>query len=636
MKHCVLTCFFLLCLATQVAGQCVTQIAVTPAIPYRESFESSDGGWLSGGFNDDWALGTPNKTAINSAGDGNRCWVTGSLLGNRYNDGEQSWLRSPCFDLTALQYPYISFKIFWESELDFDGLQLQYSDNGGISWLTAGSNSDPVDCLNKNWYNTSNVDYLRRFTSDGNGWCGNIQTTGPSNCRRGGGSGDWVVAGKTMPQLRGKTNIVFRFVFASGTQCNNFDGAAIDSFTVSEATNAISYSYQCDDVTKVNFTALGCADFGLNWNFGDPLSGGSNVSTLIKPTHLFSGPGIYTVTLTSLSGPDRPAATFVTTFTVALVQVRTLNQLSCPNDASGSLEAYIEPPALSAGFTYTWNTNPVQTTPIISLLPAGNYKITATPPPDGCISESEATIFSIPSFFILSDKGNDTCDNNLGFINTDVSGGTNPYLFSWSNGAAGTDEINNLGKGKYTITVVDVNGCITSYTDSIESINPLSVKLGNDTTLCPGDDITLSPGAGYNTYRWQDGSTGNEFKVIQKGSYFVTVSDMDYGCIAKDTIKIEEDCGEIYFPSAFTPNGDGRNEWFGPLGNLNAVNNFSLKIFDRWGSLVFESNDPFTKWNGNTKNYPIPSGATTYVWQARFDYRDQKNVFRKGSVVIVY
>lgn len=636
MKQCLLISFFLQCLLVQLSAQCVTTIAVTGSSPYGESFETSAGGWVSGGVNDDWALGTPNKTEINGAGDGNRCWVTGTLLGNRYNDGEQSWLRSPCFNLTAMQYPYISFKVFWESELDFDGLQLQYSENGGLSWQTAGSNSDPVDCLNKNWYNTSNVDYLQRFTGDGDGWCGNIQTGGPSNCRRGLGSGGWLVAGKTMPQLAGKTNIVFRFVFASGTQCNNFDGAAIDSFTVSEAINPVSFTYQCDDVSRVNFQAAGCADFGLNWNFGDPLSGSSNTSTLTAPTHIFSGPGQYTVTLTAPGGADRPTGNFVSSFTVAIVQVRVLNPLTCPNDTNGTLEAYIEPPAFATGFSFSWNTNPVQNTAVISSLPPGNYKVTATPPPDGCALESEAIISAIPAFLILSDKVNDTCDNNLGFINTTVTGGTGPYLYSWSNGAVGTDEINNLGKGKYTLTVVDDNGCITAYTDSIESVNPLRIALGNDTTLCPGDIIKLSPNGVYDTYRWQDGSTGNEFIVDEEGTYTLMVTDAQYGCEAKDTIQIKEDCGEIYFPTAFSPNGDGRNEWFGALGNLSALENFSMQIYDRWGALVFESTDPFTKWNGKVKTNALPSGATTYVWQARFDYRDQKNVFRKGTIVVIY
>ncbi len=636
MKYVLAVGFLLHCLSFRASTQCATQIVVSNTTPYKESFENNNGGWTSGGVNDDWAWGTPNKKEIKTAGDGSKCWITGSLTGNRYNDGEQSWLQSPCFNCTALQYPYISFKIFWESELDFDGIQLQYSENGGLSWLNSGGVNDPVDCLNKNWYNAGNVDYLRRFTGDGNGWCGNIQTSGPSNCRKGQGSGGWLVAGKTMPLLKGKSNIRFRFIFASGTQCNNFDGAAIDSFTISEAVNTIAYTYQCVDVTQINFSAIGCANNGVSWNFGDPNSGMANTSSQQNPTHLFSGPGEYTITLTAPGGNDRPNAIATTQFKVAIVDATVITPLQCPGDRNAVLQASIQPASLSTGFTYSWNSSPVQLTATATALPPGIYTVTATPPPDGCASTATATIADIQPFQILSQKGNDTCDNKLGFIKTNVSGGTAPYLYSWSNGAVGTDEINLLRNDDYTLTVVDDNGCITTFTEQIESINPINIFLGNDTVICPGDRIILTPGLAFNAYLWQDGSTNDSLFVQSAGDYNLTIEDALYGCIAKDTIKIEEDCGEIYFPSAFTPNGDNKNEFFGALGNLNALQNFSMKIYDRWGALVFESTNPFIKWNGLANKNTLPAGATAYTWYARFDYRTQKNIFRKGTILVLY
>ncbi len=636
MKYVVAFGYFLHCLVFQAYSQCATQIAISNISPYNESFENNNGGWLSGGANDDWAWGAPNKTEIKTAGDGTKCWITGGLTGNRYNDGEQSWLQSPCFNLSALQYPYISFKIFWESELDFDGIQLQYSENGGASWQTTGGVNDPIDCLNKNWYNTGNVDYLRRFTGDGNGWCGNIQTSGPSNCRKGQGSGGWVVAGKTIPTLKAKANIRFRFIFASGTSCNNFDGAAIDSFTISEAVNKIDYTYQCVNVSQVNFSAFGCADNGVSWDFGDPLSGISNTSSQQNPTHVFSGPGEYTIALTAPGGMDRPTAISTRKFKVAIVEALVITPIQCPGDRNGVLQANIQPASLSNGFTYSWNTNPAQLTATATALPPGTYTVTAIPASDGCTSSADASIGAIQPFQILSQKGNDTCNNNLGFIKTTVSGGTAPYLYSWSNGAVGTDEINLLRNDVYTLTIVDDNGCIRNLSDTIESINPINIFLGNDTIICPGDIITLTPGFTFKTYTWQDGSTNDSFIVKSAGSYEVSITDVEYGCIAKDSIKIEEDCGEIYFPTAFTPNGDNKNESFGALGNLNALQNFSLKIYDRWGALVFASTNPFVKWNGLANGNSKPAGATAYTWYASFDYREQKNMFRKGTILVLY
>lgn len=99
-----------------------TQCAFTVnSFPYNESFESSAGGWVSGGTNNDWAMGTPNKAYIQSAGAGNTCWVTGSLTGSFYNFAQRSFVYSPCFDFTNLQKPFVKFKIYWEGENQYDG-----------------------------------------------------------------------------------------------------------------------------------------------------------------------------------------------------------------------------------------------------------------------------------------------------------------------------------------------------------------------------------------------------------------------------------------------------------------------------------------------------------------------------------
>ena len=75
----------------------------------------------------DWAWGTPSHPSINTAAEGTKGWFVGSLSGTYYEFGQQSWLESPCFDFTALQYPYISFKLYWECERQYDGLGFQYS-----------------------------------------------------------------------------------------------------------------------------------------------------------------------------------------------------------------------------------------------------------------------------------------------------------------------------------------------------------------------------------------------------------------------------------------------------------------------------------------------------------------------------
>ena len=121
---------------------CVTKFnAQISVFPYIEDFETAPS-WTavtaptsSLANTSDWAWGTPNHTyVIQSAGSGVKCWCAGGLTGAFYNNWEQSFVKSPVFNFTNLLYPHIKFKLFYDSEYHFDGGNLQYSLNGGVTW----------------------------------------------------------------------------------------------------------------------------------------------------------------------------------------------------------------------------------------------------------------------------------------------------------------------------------------------------------------------------------------------------------------------------------------------------------------------------------------------------------------------
>lgn len=116
--------------------------------PYLEGFETSDGHWYTNGTFSSWQWGTPLKTVINKAANGNSCWVT-NLSGN-YNDNEQSYLYSPCFDLSGLVAPVFSFSHIFrtEDDCDCDYHWVEYSTDGS-SWTKLGITGSGV-----NWYDT--------------------------------------------------------------------------------------------------------------------------------------------------------------------------------------------------------------------------------------------------------------------------------------------------------------------------------------------------------------------------------------------------------------------------------------------------------------------------------------------------
>ncbi|HET6254759.1 MAG TPA: S8 family serine peptidase [Puia sp.] len=124
----------------------------TPLIstfPYLEGFENNNGYWYTGGFNSSWQWGAPHKTIINRAANGNNCWVT-SLSGD-YNNNELSYLYSPCFDLSSLHQPELSFSHIFQTEddCDCDYHWAEYSTDG-VNWFRLGTVGSGT-----NWYDNA-------------------------------------------------------------------------------------------------------------------------------------------------------------------------------------------------------------------------------------------------------------------------------------------------------------------------------------------------------------------------------------------------------------------------------------------------------------------------------------------------
>lgn len=361
---------------------------VISTFPYNEDFEAA-AAWTTGGTNNDWAWGTPANTTINSAGGGTKCWVAGGLTGNSYLNSEQAWIMSPCFDFSSLNYPWISFKIFWECERQWDGMVLQYSLNGGTTWANVGAFGDPVNCLNQNWFNYNNITWLNSLPAGTrNGWSGRTGPTAAS-CTGGFGSNTWVTATHCMTALANQPSVRFRFLFGSGTTCNSYDGIGIDDILIQDApANNANFTSSCAGGNTVNFTNLSTqCPTAYAWDFGDPASGGANTSSATNPSHTFSGPGVYNVSLTT-SGPCNAPSTIVIPVTILGVSI-TSTQVTCNGAGDGTATA--NPTGGAGPFNYVWNTLPVQNSQTATGLTPGTYTVTVTAV-GACSTTSSVTI----------------------------------------------------------------------------------------------------------------------------------------------------------------------------------------------------------------------------------------------------
>jgi gliding motility-associated-like protein len=129
-------------------------------------------------------------------------------------------------------------------------------------------------------------------------------------------------------------------------------------------------------------------------------------------------------------------------------------------------------------------------------------------------------------------------------------------------------------------------------------------------------------------------------KPDKAGTYLYTVrfSDTLATCAAHDTIKVTvidpstQPCGEVYVPTAFTPNGDDLNEAFG-LSNPYTIGTLeSFEVVDRWGGIMFRSTDPFEKWDGKFNGVTVQPG--TYLYRVQYVCQGNKKS-KFGSFVLM-
>jgi gliding motility-associated-like protein len=108
---------------------------------------------------------------------------------------------------------------------------------------------------------------------------------------------------------------------------------------------------------------------------------------------------------------------------------------------------------------------------------------------------------------------------------------------------------------------------------------------------------------------WSTGESSPTINIDQAGEYILTVNNGN--CISKDTIALTNYCeSSIYVPNAFTPNGDGKNEIFKVKGAH--IDDFEMLIFNRWGEVIYQSNDIGEGWNGTYLGNQVQQDVYVY------------------------
>ncbi|MEO1516784.1 MAG: gliding motility-associated C-terminal domain-containing protein [Bacteroidota bacterium] len=189
--------------------------------------------------------------------------------------------------------------------------------------------------------------------------------------------------------------------------------------------------------------------------------------------------------------------------------------------------------------------------------------------------------------------------------------------------------------GAYSVVGI-IDGCATHPASTEVVVQELpQPDLGRDSIICPKEGVQrLEPG-NFHSYLWQDGSSSPSLRPEAAGSYAVTVTD-HLGCVGSGSIQLHRRCPtRIYVPNAFSPNGDGVNEDFGPLGQ--DFTNLHFSIYNRWGTLLHSSRSMDQPWDGRFKGQLVPQGV--YVWQLQIEGFDEDgqpySEIRNGSVTVL-
>lgn len=352
--------------------------------------------------------------------------------------------------------------------------------------------------------------------------------------------------------------------------------------------------------------------------------------------------GVYQLNITDATGCGISTTITVPSANAPNITSLSITPTSCGED-NGRISVNVQGGLAPISYALNGNT---QTTGQFNDLPAGNYTLTITDA-NACVLTQSAIITD--SEALLLDSLNivhATCGEANGQITILASGGQTPLAYS----VDGTNFLpintfSNLAADDYLPTVMDALGCVADAQSRINGTVPprfmdYTVQAAECEEANGSLNATFAGGSGFLTLQINGRAQPLDFPItaLEAGTYVLELRD-SLGC--RDTLSLvlpRSNC-PIYLPNAFSPNADGINDRFAPqaIGDLDAwVNRFY--IFDRWGGLVFKSEnrafaDPANAWDGRKAAQPLTQGIFTWLLEVTFS--DGKREVLSGDVLLL-
>lgn len=381
----------------------------------------------------------------------------------------------------------------------------------------------------------------------------------------------------------------------------------------------------------------GTPGYTYNWN---PNSSSTNTAVSIAA-------GLYSITITDANG-----CSLTQSYTIheppPLVLTINETDVLCNGDTTGTITASAQAGTPSYNFSATVDGVSFINSPIgqFANILAGNYTIQVVDQ-HLCTQSAQVIVNEPPVLTAALLPTATTCFHySDGRIDVTAGGGLPAYSYTFSgNSPSGIGSLTGLRAGTYSLTLTDANGCFV--VDSAEvtepdsvlivvSPNPVDVKLGEELQLS-----TSSNQAGALVFDWTP-KTGLSCydcsSPIYNGVYsqpYLVVARNAAGCQGTNEFIVQViPVYDLFIPNAFTPNGDGNNDYWQLYGNMKGLKQVEVAVFNRLGEKVFDSHDIDFRWNGEYKGSGSPSGVYTYY--AKFVWMDNhSDANYKGSINII-
>jgi len=332
-------------------------------------------------------------------------------------------------------------------------------------------------------------------------------------------------------------NAPYSFNWGGGVTTQNRTGLGAGNYAVTITDNSgcsinNTYTITQNATLAVSLTATAVSCFGgNNGSITSTVSGGNAPFSydwgggVTTPNRTGLTAGLYHVTITDNAGCSGTASTNVSEPTSGVTATTSTVNVSCHNGTNGAIN--LTPNGGTAPYSFIWGGG--ITAQNRTNLSAGNYNVTITDN-NSCTFSTTATVVQPSAIALNITKTDLVCFNaNNGAVSVNVTGGTSPFSYNWSNGAA-TPSLVSLAANTYSITATDANMCTASAVTIITQPTQLSTTLASTNVSCFGltnGNITLgvNGGVGGYSFNWNNNSNTQNLNNIAAGNYTVTITD---------------------------------------------------------------------------------------------------------------